>query len=61
MPRKFGFLDADRPEDEFRVFCPRRAGHQYEVDDDGAGFVICTIGSAGFPSMRGAAIRLQSG
>ena len=36
------FLDADRPEDEFRVFCPRRAGHQYEVDDDGAGFVIRT-------------------
>lgn len=36
------FLDANRPEDAFRVFCPRRTGHQYEVGDDGERFIIRT-------------------
>ena len=36
------FLDANRPEDDFTVFCPRRAGHQYEVADDGERLIIRT-------------------
>lgn len=36
------FLDARNPCGRFTVFCPRQAGHEYELDHDGAGFVVRT-------------------
>ncbi|MCA1809216.1 MAG: prolyl oligopeptidase family serine peptidase, partial [Lentisphaerae bacterium] len=36
------YLDASNPQDQFKVFCPRRQGHQYELEDDGRRFIVRT-------------------
>jgi oligopeptidase B len=39
---EYRFLDADRPEGQFRVLLPRERGHEYEVDHAGEWFYLRT-------------------
>ncbi|MEW6368339.1 MAG: S9 family peptidase [Acidobacteriota bacterium] len=42
LANEYRYVDADKPEDEFKVFLPRERGHEYSVDHYGDRFYIRT-------------------
>ncbi|MBP7751143.1 MAG: S9 family peptidase, partial [Planctomycetes bacterium] len=47
---EYRFLPADRLDEDFKIFCPRRDGHQYDLADDGKRFIVRTNWNA--PNFR---------
>jgi oligopeptidase B len=46
LASEYRYLDAGRPEGRFRVFLPRRRGHEYDVDHAGDWFYVRTNDAA---------------